>query len=174
MTPDAPDRPPQDLPSLAFREATREDLPYLVRLLAHDPLGALREAPGSGVSPAYEAAFQAIASDPSHQLLMVEVEGTMAGFLQLSFLPHLTYEGGLRAQVEGVRVDEAFRSRGLGEALFGEAIRRARERGCHLVQLTTDLRRPDALRFYERLGFQATHHGMKLHLPREDDPDGGG
>jgi ribosomal protein S18 acetylase RimI-like enzyme len=174
MTPDAPNRPPQEFPAPAFREATREDLPCMIQLLAGDPLGALREAAGDGVSPAYEAAFQAIAADPNHQLLVVEVEGTMAGFLQLSFLPHLTYEGGTRAQIEGVRVDEAFRSRGLGEALFGEAVRRARERGCHMVQLTTDLRRPDALRFYERLGFQATHHGMKLHLPREEDSDGGG
>lgn len=171
MTPDAPASSP--LPGPTFRDATRADLPRMIQLLAHDPLGMLREAHRDRVSPAYEAAFQAIAVDPNHQLLVAEVDGRLAGFLQLSFLPHLTYEGGLRAQVEGVRVDEAVRSQGVGEALFREVIRRARERGCHLVQLTTDLRRPDARRFYERLGFQATHHGMKLHLPREEGADGG-
>jgi GNAT superfamily N-acetyltransferase len=137
----------------------------MIRLLATDPLGSLREAGGDQPSPAYERAFRAIADDPNHHLLVAEVEGILAGFLQLSFLPHLTYEGGVRAQIEGVRVAEEFRSAGVGQALFQEVFRRARERGCHMVQLTTDLRRPDALRFYERLGFQATHHGMKLHFP---------
>ena len=173
MTPDLPHSASPAQPVPCFREATRADLPGMVHLLAHDPLGTHREAPSDNPSPAYASAFQAIAADPNHQLLVAEVEGRMAGFLQLSFLPHLTYQGGTRAQIEGVRVAEAFRSQGVGEALFHEAMRRARERGCHLVQLTTDLRRPDALRFYERLGFQATHHGMKLHLAREqDEPPG--
>lgn len=171
MTSDAP--PLSPVPHPIFREAARADLPRMIQLLAHDPLGMIREAPDDGVSPNYEAAFQTIVADPNHQLLVAEVDGELAGFLQLSFLPHLTYEGGLRAQVEGVRVDEAFRSQGVGEALFREVFRRARERGCHLVQLTTDLRRPDALRFYQRLGFEATHHGMKLHLPRGAGAEGG-
>jgi GNAT superfamily N-acetyltransferase len=90
----------------------------------------------------------------------------VVGVLQLTFLRCLTHEGGRRAQIEGVRVDRARRGGGLGRVLLAEAVRRARERGCHLVQLTTDRRRPEALVFYERLGFVATHHGLKLDLGR--------
>lgn len=119
------------------RAATADDLPVIVALLRDDALGATRErAPG------------------------------VAGVLQLSFLRCLTHEGGLRAQIEGVRVDRARRGGGLGRVLIGDAVRRARERGCHLVQLTTDRRRPDALAFYQRLGFVDTHHGLKLELRR--------
>lgn len=105
-----------------------------------------------------------IARDPQHEVLVLDVGGVVAGVLQLSFLRCLTHEGGLRAQIEGVRVDRARRGGGLGRVLIGDAVRRARERGCHLVQLTTDRRRPDALAFYERLGFVDTHHGLKLDL----------
>jgi GNAT superfamily N-acetyltransferase len=84
--------------------------------------------------------------------------------LQITFIPYLTYEGGWRALIEGVRVDGAARSAGVGRAMVEHAIGRARERGCRLVQLTTDKARPDALRFYEALGFVASHEGMKLHL----------
>ena len=86
------------------------------------------------------------------------------GTLQLTFIPYLTYEGGWRAQIEAVRITSALRGDGLGHDLFAWAIDRARERGCHLVQLTTDKRRADARRFYEALGFTASHEGMKLHL----------
>jgi GNAT superfamily N-acetyltransferase len=88
----------------------------------------------------------------------------IVGTLQLTFIPYLTYRGGIRAQIEAVRVREDMRGKGLGEQLFRWAIDRARERGVHLVQLTTDKRRPDALRFYEKLGFKASHEGMKLHF----------
>lgn len=147
-----------------LREATEDDLPTLVALLADDPLGATRERGDGGVSPAYRDAFRAIQASPDQQILVADHQGTVVGLLQLSFLPHLTYEGGWRAQVEGVRVDAGHRSRGLGRFLLEGAIDRARSRGCHMVQLTTDRRRPDALRFYESMGFQASHVGMKLHL----------
>jgi GNAT superfamily N-acetyltransferase len=149
---------------LEFRAATEADLPTIVSLLANDPLGASREDSGGLLSPAYRAAFQAISADPNHELLVAELEGAVVGVLQLSFIPHLTYEGGWRAQIEGVRVCKGLRSRGVGQALLEFAISRAREKGCHLVQLTTDRRRPEALRFYLGLGFEATHEGMKLHL----------
>ena len=154
---------------LEFRTATESDLPAIVSLLADDPLGTFRESSGDSLSPAYRAAFQAISADPNHDLMVADLEGAVVGVLQLSFIPHLTYEGGWRAQIEGVRVSEEQRSRGVGRALFDEAIARARNRGCHLVQLTTDRRRPDALKFYLGLGFEATHDGLKLHLGRDAD-----
>ena len=147
-----------------FRDAVESDLPTLVRLLADDPLGAQRESSDEAVPAAYLEAFRAIETDGNHELLVAELDGSMVGFLQLSYLPHLTYTGGWRAQVEGVRVDPAVRSQGVGRAMLREAVSRARARRCHLVQLTTDRRRPDALRFYLDLGFEASHEGLKLHL----------
>jgi GNAT superfamily N-acetyltransferase len=91
-------------------------------------------------------------------------DGAIIGVLQLTFIPHLTYRGGIRAQIEGVRVDGAYRGKGIGRILFEWAIARSRDRGCHVVQLTADKQRPDAHRFYESLGFKASHEGMKLHL----------
>lgn len=155
---------------ITVRTATEDDLPTMVGLLADDPLGSTRERGGGEPSPAYREAFHAIDRDPNHQLLVAELDGAVVGVLQLSFLPHLTYEGGWRGQIEGVRVAAGHRSRGLGRILFEEAIHRARERGCHLVQLTTDRRRPEALKFYEKLGFQASHVGMKLHFSGPDTP----
>jgi GNAT superfamily N-acetyltransferase len=158
--------PGLDQPQPEFREAREADLPSIVSLLANDPLGALREDSDASFWPAYRAAFEAISADPNHQLLVADVGGSVVGVLQLSFLPHLTYQGGWRAQIEGVRVSEEVRSGGVGQALLESAIGRARARGCHLVQLTTDRRRPRALQFYLRLGFEATHDGLKLHLDR--------
>ena len=86
------------------------------------------------------------------------------GVMQLTFIPYLTYQGGWRALIEGVRVASEFRSKGIGREMIQWAIGRARERGCHVLQLTTDKERVDALRFYESLGFAASHEGMKLHL----------
>jgi GNAT superfamily N-acetyltransferase len=147
-----------------MREARAADLAAIIALLADDPLGSRREAADASVTPTYRAAFEAISADPHHRLIVADLDGTVVGVLQLSFLPHLTYHGGWRAQIEGVRVSREMRSRGVGRALLEWAIDRARERGCHLVQLTTDRRRPEALRFYLDLGFEATHDGLKLHL----------
>ncbi len=155
-----------DPATLEFRVAASADLASMVALLADDPLGALRENEASGdvPSPAYRAAFEVISADPNHELLVADLGGTVVGVLQLSFIPHLTYEGGWRAQIEGVRVSKAVRARGVGQALLESAIARAKQRGCHLIQLTTDRRRPEALQFYLGLGFEATHEGLKLHL----------
>ena len=154
-----------DTPAVHFRRATRDDVPALVRLLADDPLGAQREAFTSPLPESYYAAFEAIDRDPNNELVVVETaDRQVAGMLQLTFIPYLTYQGGWRALVEGVRVAAPLRSHGVGRRLFEWAIERARERGCHMVQLTSDKARPDAIRFYESLGFVASHEGMKLNL----------
>ncbi len=149
---------------LIFRQAGREDVPTVVAMLADDPLGAAREQFEDPLSPSYYDAFQAISDDPNNELVVATLAGEIIGFLQLTFIPGITYQGGWRALVEGVRVSKAYRSQGVGRHLFRWAIDRARERGCYLVQLTTDKSRDEALRFYERLGFAATHYGLKLKL----------
>ena len=148
----------------AFRRARREDVASIVRLLVDDPLGARREKHADPLPPAYYDAFAAIDADPNNELVVVDLEGEIVGVLQLTFIPYLTYQGGWRALIEGVRIDSRFRSSGLGRRLFQWAIGRAVERRCHLVQLTSDKARPDAIRFYESLGFVASHEGMKLPL----------
>ena len=150
--------------ALAFRRARRGDLPAIVHLLADDPLGAQREADVWPLPASYGAAFDAIDADPNQELVVAESGGAVVGVLQLTFIPSLTYRGGWRALIEGVRVAAALRSAGVGQRLFEWAIARARERGCHLLQLTSDKARPDAIRFYERLGFVASHEGLKLPL----------
>jgi GNAT superfamily N-acetyltransferase len=149
---------------LRFRRARQLDVPAIVRLLASDPLGATRETSGTGALPEAFEAFEAFDADPRQFLVVAELDGRVVGTLQLTFIPSLTYRGGERAQIEAVRVDAGSRDRGLGRAMVGWAIEQARARGCRLVQLTTDQRRPDALRFYQSLGFRATHAGMKLPL----------
>lgn len=162
MTPEA------DEPTIQIRRATRHDLPAIVRLLADDELGRQRERYDDPLPAAYYAAFTEIDQDPHNQLVVVEADGEIVGTLQLTFLPYLTYQGGTRAQIEAVRVDSRYRNLGVGRQLLDWAIARAREHGCHLVQLTTDTRRGDAHRLYERLGFVPSHVGMKLHLPVTD------
>lgn len=149
---------------MRVRQATMEDLPRLVELLAQDELGSTREVAGGQIDPGYVAAFEAIHRDPDNQVLVGEDDDVVVCMLQLTFLPHLTFRGGWRAQIEGVRVAADRRGQGLGRQLIARAVDEARERGCHLVQLTTNTSRIDARRFYESLGFEATHHGMKLYL----------
>ena len=169
--------------SVGFRMAEASDLPAIVALLADDELGAGREQVGEVVAGAYVRAFEAIDGDPNHELIVAtNAHGAVIGVAQLTFIPTLTQEGMLRAQIEGVRVSSASRGLGLGEALIRDMIDRAGARGARVVQLTTDKRRGRALRFYERLGFRGTHEGLKLRLepdarrprdPREDTTLGG-
>ncbi|MFB9192865.1 GNAT family N-acetyltransferase [Actinomadura verrucosospora] len=149
---------------MTFREATLDDLPEIVRLLADDPLGSTRETPGEEIPEAYFRAFAAIEKDPNNSLVVAEVAGSVAGTLQLTFIPGLTYTGSERAQIEGVRVAAEQRGAGLGQLMITWAIDRARARGCRVVQLTTDRQRPDAIRFYQKIGFRPSHMGMKYHL----------
>jgi GNAT superfamily N-acetyltransferase len=146
---------------VTMRTAVAADLPAILRLLADDPLGKARE---TAVDESYQAAFAAIAADPNHEMVVAELDGRVVGCFQLSFIPGLSRRGAWRAQIESVRIDSALRGRGAGQAMMDWAIARARARGCALVQLTTDKRRPDAHRFYARLGFVASHEGMKLEL----------
>lgn len=152
---------------ITFRRAGQRDLPAIVRLLADDPIGAKRERYETPLPQAYERAFEAINADPNNELVVACLEDEVVGVLQLTFIPYLTYQGGWRALIEAVRIDSRHRSRGLGKRMFEWAIERSRDRGCHLVQLTTDKARPDAKRFYESLGFVASHEGMKLQLKRK-------
>lgn len=151
-------------PDLVFRPATRGDVDVIVRMLADDPLGAQRERYASPLPRSYERAFVAIQADPNNELVVAEADGRVVGVVQLTFIPYLTHQGSWRALIEGVRVDASARSQGVGQRMFTWAIERARERGCRIVQLTTDKSRPDALRYYQRLGFVASHEGMKLVL----------
>jgi len=147
-----------------FRRAVRGDLPDIVRMLADDMLGAQREAFGSPLPESYYAAFEAIERDPNSELIVGEVDARVVAVLQLTCIPNLSRRGSWRAVIEGVRVDSTLRSGGVGRKLVGRAIERAREKGCLMVQLTSDKRRRDAIRFYESLGFVASHEGMKLEL----------
>jgi ribosomal protein S18 acetylase RimI-like enzyme len=147
---------------IAIRDARRDDLPRVVALLADDPLGAGRELPGEPLDPAYAAAFDAMAAQCGNVLLVATAGSEVVGCLQLIVIPGLSRAGMLRGQIEGVRVASAHRGRRIGERLVEAAVERARAAGCGLVQLTSDASRADAHRFYERLGFVATHVGMKL------------
>jgi GNAT superfamily N-acetyltransferase len=149
---------------LAFRSIRRDDVPKIVAMLADDPLGAARERYADPLPDCYWRAFAAIERTPSVDILVAELDGAVVGCLQLAMTPGLARQGMTRAQIEAVRVAGSHRGQRIGEAMIEEAIRRARAAGCGLVELTTDKRRPDAHRFYERLGFQATHEGMKLVL----------
>lgn len=147
---------------VAIRPARRDDLPTLVALLADDDLGRVREDPDGDLAE-YRAAFRAIEADDNHLLAVVDDDGPVA-MLHVSFLPSLTFRGGWRAHVEGVRVASHRRGDGLGRTLLEWVADRARERGCHVVQLTTNATRAEAVRFYESLGYRPSHVGMKLYL----------
>jgi GNAT superfamily N-acetyltransferase len=144
-----------------IRPARRDDVPAIVAMLADDPLGAGREQPGD---PAYLAAFDALADDPRQLLVVADRDGEAVGTLQLTFIPGLSRRGATRAQIEAVRVRADQRGSGLGQRLVTWAVDTARDRGCAVVQLTTDASRTDAHRFYQRLGFQPSHVGMKMRL----------
>lgn len=147
-----------------FRPATRTDVPAIVHLLAEDELGAQRERYEAPLPKSYYTAFDAIEADPNQELIVVDLEGEIVGTLQLMYLPSLSYQGGTRAHVESVRVTERLRGQGIGARMMAWAIARARQRGCHLMQLTSHKSREDAHRFYEKLGFTKSHIGMKLNL----------
>jgi GNAT superfamily N-acetyltransferase len=150
---------------MKFRKALRKDIPYIVQLLANDKLGQSRERNEVPLPREYYEAFDKISEDSNQELIVVEGDQEeIIGTLQLSFIQYLTYQGRIRAQIEAVRIREDLRGEGLGRKMFEWAIQRARERNAHLLQLTTDKQRPDAIRFYEKLGFRASHEGMKIHF----------
>ncbi|SDC70302.1 Ribosomal protein S18 acetylase RimI [Cupriavidus sp. YR651] len=174
--------------NITFRTAQFDDLPAIVGLLADDPLGRLRETVSDPVDPRYVAAFRAIEADANQRLVVAverataddtqgrmqgDMQGDMqdavqgeriVGTFQLSFLPGIARHGAWRGQIEAVRIAASHRSGGIGQQMFEWAIAECRAWGCQLVQLTTDKGRPDAHRFYEKLGFVASHEGYKLAL----------
>lgn len=149
-------------PAIRFRLAKRADVPSIVRMLADDELGSQRERLEDPLPESYYAAFEQIEKDPNHELIVAERAGEVIGTLHLMFLPSLSFQGGLRAQIESVRVDKQFQRQGIGGAMMQWSMQRAKERGARVVQLTTHKTRVDAHRFYERLGFTGSHLGMKL------------
>ena len=150
--------------NLVFRAATRDDLPAMIVLIADDQLGQARDDARLPLDQRYVDAFTAIERDANQLLVAVEQAGAVIGCLQITFIPGISRRGAWRGQIESVRVARAKRGAGLGTAMFEWAIAECRRRGCNLVQLYTDKSRTDAHRFYERLGFKASHEGMKLTL----------
>ena len=150
--------------SFIFRPARRDDLASIVALLADDPLGQEREAPNAPLAQEYIDAFDAIDRDPNQYLAVVLAGEEIVGTLQLTFIPGISRKGSWRGQIEAVRIARAYRNAQLGQHMMEWAIRECRRRGCRLVQLTSDKGRQAAHRFYERLGFQASHDGFKLSI----------
>ncbi len=148
-----------------FRKATKNDVSVIVEMLADDKLGMKRENFQNPLPNECLKAFEEIASDENQELIVVENNNfEIIGTLQLSFIQYLTYRGGIRAQIEAVRIRKDKRGLGIGKIMFEWAINRAKERKAHLLQLTTDKKRPEAIKFYEDLGFKPSHEGMKMHF----------
>ena len=150
--------------ALSIREATREDFDFVVSLIDTDPVAIARNPAKPDDQKHQQEAFDAIDRDPNHLLLVAELERRPVGSFQLSFIPGVSRKGAWRGQIESVRIHPEYRNRGLGSAMMEWAVEHCRERGCGLVQLTSDRQRSDAHRFYEKLGFSPTHTGFKLRL----------
>lgn len=147
-----------------IRKAEETDIPHVVRLLAEDFLGRQRERYELPLPASYWRSFELIRNDPNNDIIVLEHDGEIVGAMQITFIPCLTFQGGKRCQIEGVRIDRRMRGKGLGRLIIEWAIGKAREQGCHLVQLTMNEERSEVNDFYEALGFVSSHMGMKLHL----------
>ena len=147
-----------------LRQSNLKDLPEIVRMLADDFLGATRERYENPLPESYIRAFEEIEADKNNELIVAENDGEIVGTLQVTFTPSISFQGGKRATVESVRVDEKYRGMGIGKELMFWAIERAKSENCVTIQLTTNADRRDAHRFYENLGFKGSHLGMKLKL----------
>lgn len=150
--------------TVEFRNAARADLDRIVEMLSDDMLGEKRERFEQPLPDSYIQAFEAIEADPNNELIVACLDGEIVGVQQVTFTPHIVRQGSWRATIEGVRTAASVRGNGIGRQMITWAIERAKERGCRMVQLTSDKQREDAQRFYRQLGFKATHEGLKLHL----------
>jgi GNAT superfamily N-acetyltransferase len=150
--------------SLAFRPATAADLPFIVDLIVEDGVVATSDDPADATGPDYTAALAAIDADPNQEMLIAELDGEAVGCFQLTYIPGLMRRGMWRGTVEVVHVAAAHRNKGLGGQMMQWAVERCRQRGCGIVQLTSNKKRIDAHRFYRRLGFEQSHEGFKLML----------
>ena len=147
-----------------IRKACRDDVPHIVRLLANDPLGKQREYYSEPLLDQYYTAFAEIDADKNNYLIVIEDDKKIVGTSQLTIITHLTYQGSKRGQIEGVRIDESHRGKGIGTQMIDWAINKSRELGCNMVQLTMDKKRHDTIEFYQKIGFEASHEGLKLLL----------
>ena len=149
---------------LKYRRATSNDLRDIVSLLIQDKLGQTRESFSETLDPSYIEAFHNIDKDPNQYLMVVENEGRVVGTCHLTLIPSLTFAGSTRLQIEAVRVHPDCRGQRIGDYMIKEAIKYGQSHNAKIFQLTTNKQRPEALKFYERLGFKSTHEGMKLYL----------
>lgn len=149
---------------LTFRLATTEDLPEIINILADDVYGSTRENTSAIVTDNYLNAFKKIQQDPNQELTVAEINRNKVATFQLTFIQYLNFKGTLRGQIEAVRTHSDYRGQGIGTQVLTYAINRAKEKGCYMIQLTSDKRRLDAIKFYEKLGFKASHEGFKLKL----------
>jgi len=149
---------------LTYRDATPDDLGFIVRLIVDDSVVATDDRPDEPHHPRYLAAFEAIAADPSQRLIIAEFDGKAVGTQQLTFIPGIARFGERRCLIEAVHIAPQHRNKGFGGEMIGWAVAEARAHGCGLVQLTSNKKRLDAHRFYERLGFKKSHEGFKLAL----------
>jgi N-acetylglutamate synthase-like GNAT family acetyltransferase len=153
--------------NLIHRKARIADLPHIIELLLEDELGSTRESKSSAVHENYIKAFHKIDSDPNQYLMVVENGDEIIGTCHLSLMPSLTFIGSTRMQIEAVRVAGKYRGQKIGSWMFDQAISYAKEHDVSIIQLTTNKKRPKAKHFYEKLGFEASHEGMKLYLRKE-------
>ena len=151
---------------IQYRKASQDDLIDIIKMLADDQLGNTREDASTPINQQYLDAFAIIDADPNNELIVLESDDpanpAIMGILQLTYIPYLTYKGSWRCLIEGVRIHQDYRGQGLGTKLFEWAIDRAKQKGCNIIQLTSNKSRSEAIRFYESLGFQASHEGFKL------------
>jgi GNAT superfamily N-acetyltransferase len=149
---------------LAYRAATPADLPFIIALIVEDSVVSTGDDPADAAHPDYVNALAEITNDPNEEMIIVEEDGAPVGCFQLSYLPGLMRRGMKRGQIEVVHVAEAHRNRGIGAEMMRWALERCRENGCSMVQLTSNKKRIDAHRFYERLGFVKSHEGFKYYF----------
>ncbi len=149
---------------LIFTQANDSDLPELVKMLADDILGSEREEYSKPILQSYIDIFDVIKKDVNNQLIIVRQENKtqIIAMLQITYIPYLTYKGSWRCLIEGVRVDKDYRNKGIGEKVFKWAIEQARSKPCVMIQLTSDKKRQEAIRFYKKLGFVDSHEGFKM------------
>lgn len=152
------------LKTLSLRHATEADLPEIVRLLAEDELGSTREFLSDPLLPSYRRAFQAIMEDKNQVILVVDYHEKVIGACHLTFMASLSFKGSWRLNIENIHIDKKFQNQGVGTWMLQKAIHKGREKDCNIVQLTTNKIRSRSKIFYEKLGFTASHEGMKLYL----------
>jgi len=152
------------LDNLTLRSAEKRDLPHIIGLFVADELGSTREALTDPLPQSYHVAFEEIAEDKNQALLVVEYDHIVIGSCHLTVMPSLSFKGSRRLNVENVHIDKQFQGQGVGTWMIQKVIAIGQEKGCKIVQLTTNKKRQQAKAFYEKLGFVASHEGMKIYL----------